>query len=362
MKERLEQLRRALRERELDAILISSAENRRYVSGFAGSAGYLLVSEADAILATDFRYVEQAGRQAPLFQVRRIGGAVDWLPELAKDLDLGRVGIESENMTVASHDVFKKALTEAGSTAELVATSAVVEDLRGVKDAGEIELLERAVEISDQAFEEVAPTVKPGMTEEEVAWQLEMAMRSRGAESISFDIIVAAGPNGALPHHRAGKKIIENGDPVVIDMGCVYEGYCSDLSRTIVAGSPDESFRHVYNTVLGAQEQAEDSVRAGMTGGETDAISREMIGSAGFGENFGHSLGHGVGLEVHEYPRLGPKTPDRLENGMVFTIEPGIYLSGWGGVRIEDMVVLENGSPRILSKAHKSWSVGQAGE
>ena len=147
-------------------------------------------------------------------------------------------------------------------------------------------------------------------------------MRSRGAESISFDIIVAAGPNGALPHHRAGKKIIENGDPVVIDMGCVYEGYCSDLSRTIVAGSPDESFRHVYNTVLGAQEQAEDSVRAGMTGGETDAISREMIASAGFGENFGHSLGHGVGLEVHEYPRLGPKTPDRLENGMVFTIEP----------------------------------------
>jgi Xaa-Pro aminopeptidase len=178
-------------------------------------------------------------------------------------------------------------------------------------------------------------------------------MREAGAEAISFDIIVGAGPNGALPHHRAGETVIGDGEPVVIDMGATYDGYCSDLTRTIFIGEPDDEFRKVYDTVLRAQLEAEERVRPGMTGAETDAISREIISEAGYGDNFGHSLGHGVGLAVHESPGVGPRSQDPLENGMVFTVEPGIYVSGWGGVRIEDMVVLENGRARVLSSAHK---------
>jgi Xaa-Pro aminopeptidase len=230
----------------------------------------------------------------------------------------------------------------------------MVEKLRAVKNEEELALLQKAVDIADQAFERVAPTIEPGVTEQEVAWELEKAMRELGAESVAFDIIVGAGPNGALPHHRADETVIKNGDAVVIDMGARYLGYCSDLTRTLVVGEPDEIFTRVYETVLTAQLSAEESLRSGMTGEEADAIAREIIEKAGYTENFGHSLGHGVGLEVHEHPRVGQRSGDPLTDGMVFSVEPGIYLSGWGGVRIEDMVVLENGRARVMSGAHKS--------
>jgi Xaa-Pro aminopeptidase len=194
------------------------------------------------------------------------------------------------------------------------------------------------------------------MTEAEVAWRIEMAVRSRGAESISFDTIVGSGPNAALPHHRAGDRVLQQREPVVIDMGARYMGYCSDLTRTVVLGQPDETFKKVYDTVLGAQLTAIETVQAGMTGAEADRLARTVIEEAGYGEMFGHSLGHGVGLEVHENPGVGATSSGRLEDGMVFTIEPGIYLSGWGGVRIEDVVVLENGRARVLSRARKNES------
>lgn len=178
-------------------------------------------------------------------------------------------------------------------------------------------------------------------------------MREQGAEAMAFDIIVGAGTNGALPHHRADDTVIQNGQPIVIDMGAAYEGYCADLTRTIFVGEPDDTFKKVYSTVLRAQLAAQEQVRAGMTGEETDAISRDVIVEAGYGDAFGHSLGHGVGLAVHEYPRVGPRAPDVLADGMVFTIEPGIYLPEWGGVRIEDVVVMESGRARVLSKAAK---------
>ena len=186
-----------------------------------------------------------------------------------------------------------------------------------------------------------------------MAWALEKAMREGGAESVSFDIIVGSGPNGALPHHRAGHKAIQEGEAVVIDMGARYQGYCSDLTRTIFVGEPDETFRRVYDTELRAQLTAEAEVRAGMTGKEVDAIARDIITEAGFGDSFGHSLGHGIGLAVHEHPGVGPKSEKPLEDGMVFTIEPGIYISGWGGIRIEDIVVLEDGRARVISRAKK---------
>jgi Xaa-Pro aminopeptidase len=355
MSTRLEKLRALLPQHEVDAMLVSSDENRRYMSGFSGSAGYLFITAKAAVLATDFRYIEQAGRQASGFTVQRIGGGADWLPKLAADLGVQRIGFDSGHMTVAVYNAYKKALevSEAGGKASLVPTRDVVEKLRAVKDADEMKLIERASAITDAAFEQVSRTIRPGMTEAQVAWELEKAMRERGAEKLSFDIIVGVGPNGALPHHRADDTVIREGQPVVIDMGCVYEGYCSDLTRTVFVGKPDAKFREVYGTVLRAQLLAEEKVRADMTGAQADGIAREVIQAAGHGDAFGHSLGHGVGLQVHENPWVSPRAEEALQDNMVFTVEPGIYLPGWGGVRIEDMVVLENGRARVLSKASK---------
>ena len=353
---KLQNLRQRIEEEELDAILISSPENRRYMSGFTGSAGWLLISRDAATLATDFRYVEQAGNQAPDFEVHRIQRGLGWFTEWTAEHGAKRVGFESQDMTVSVHQAFIKAIEEAENSndPELVATSGIVEKLRVYKDAEELFLLTEAIRIADEAMDKVAPRIEPGVTEESVAWELEKAMRERGAEMISFDTIVGAGPNGALPHHRADESVIKPNDAIVIDMGAKYQGYCSDLTRTVFVGEPDDKFRKIYDIVLQAQLEAEERVRAGMTGKEADAIARDIIADAGYGDDFGHSLGHGVGLEVHEYPHVGPTAEeDVLEDGMVFTIEPGIYLPGWGGVRIEDMVVLENGKARVISKANK---------
>ena len=354
---RIERLRQALGENEIDAMLVSSAENRRYLSGFTGSAGYLLISEEGQVLVTDFRYTEQAERQSPGYRVERMtaGQGWKWLPELATDTGVSRIGFEASDVSVAVHSAFRKAIDEHEDSPDLtlVETSELVDKMRAVKDRDELEILSKAVEVTDRALESVAATVAPGVTEGEVAWELEKSMREQGAEGLAFETIVAAGPNGALPHHLADETPIQEGQAVVIDMGAKYDGYCADLTRTIVVGEPDEKFGEVYGTVLRAQIEAEERVRPGMTGKEVDAISRDIIADAGYGDNFGHSLGHGVGLAVHEYPRVGPTGDDAIEDGMVFTIEPGIYLSGWGGVRIEDIVVMEDGRARVLSRAPK---------
>ena len=353
---KLHKLRQRLEEEDLDAMLVSSPENRRYMSGFTGSAGWLLVCRDDATLATDFRYTEQAGNQAPDFRIHQIKPGMGWLPEWTAEHDVKRIGFESQDVTISLHEVLLKVLDENENSnhPELVPTSGIVEKLRIYKDADELALLTEAIRIADEAIDEVGPRIEPGMTEEAVAWELEKAMRERGAEMISFDTIVGAGPNGALPHHRADETVIKPNDAIVIDMGAKYQGYCSDLTRTLFVGEPDDKFREIYGIVLQAQLTAEERVEAGMTGKEADAIARDIIADAGYGDEFGHSLGHGVGLAVHEYPHVGPTAKDDvLEDGMVFTIEPGIYLPGWGGVRIEDIVVLENGKARVISRAKK---------
>ena len=357
MSVKLQNLRQKLAEDELglDAILISSPENRRYMSGFTGSAGWLLISRHDATLATDFRYVEQATQQSPDFRIHRTAPGLGWFPEWTAEQGVKRIGFESDDVTISLHNAFRKAADESETTnhPELVPTSGIVEQLRVYKDSDELALLAKAIEIADEALDEVGPRIEPGVTEEAVAWELEKAMRERGAEMISFDTIVGAGANGALPHHRADDTVIKRNDAIVIDMGAKYEGYCSDLTRTIFVGEPDAKFRRIYDIVLKAQLAAEERVRAGMTGEEADAIARDIIAEAGHADDFGHSLGHGVGLAVHEFPRVGPRAEDILQDGMVFTIEPGIYLPGWGGVRIEDIVVMENGRARVISKAKK---------
>ncbi len=351
---RLDKLRARFQGMGLDAILISSPENRRYLSGFTGSAGYLLISQKEAVLCTDFRYIEQAETQATEFQIERIKGTVEWLPKLCVKLDATTVGFEGSDLTVNTYQSLVNAIKDAGGNdLSLKATNGLVEKIRAIKDEEELRLLTRAVEIADKAIDEITLSIEPGQTEAQVAWKLEKAMRDKGAESLSFDIIVGAGPNGALPHHRAADVPIQEGQPVVIDMGAKYKGYCSDLTRTIFIGEPDDTFRKVYDLVLGAQLIAEATVEAGMTTSDVDKLARDVITEAGFGENFGHGLGHGVGLAIHEYPGIGPKSTAVMENGMVFTVEPGIYISGWGGVRIEDVAVLENGRARVLSKARK---------
>lgn len=352
---RIKNLRRQFSTVGVDGMLISMPENRRYLSGFSGSAGYLLVSASDAALATDFRYIEQSGRQAHDYRIHRIEGGPDWLADLASEMNLSRIGYESDHVTVAAHSEFENALAGSGASGSrsMVPTTGIVEAMRGVKDGAEREMLERAVAIADEALGRVAPAIEPGMTEKQVAWDIEKAMRELGAESIAFDTIVGAGPNGALPHHGADETRIQPGDSLVIDMGATYAGYRSDLTRTFHIGPPDDRFGEIYDTVLGAQLAAEEAACPGMTGSEVDSIARNHISAAGYGDRFGHGLGHGVGLAVHERPRIGQTSKDVLKNGMVFTIEPGIYIPGWGGVRIEDIVALEDGRAKILSQSPK---------
>ena len=355
MKERVTRLADLLPEKELDAILISAQENRRYLSGFTGSAGYLLVTPQRRVLFTDSRYTEQAGNQAPHFEVIQTKPGLDWLLDAVKETGAKRIGFESDNVTVASYNRVLDAIKQAEGLdgTSLIATSGITDELRVYKDQAELAELQKAIDAADRAMELVCPTIQAGMTEKEVAWKMEAAMREFGADNISFDTIVAAGANGAMAHHRADDTVIQAGEPIVIDMGAQVNGYCSDITRTVVVGEPDEMFHKIYSIVLGAQLTAINTVRPGLTGEECDALSRDIIAEAGYGDNFGHSLGHGVGLAVHENPRVGPRAENTLGPGMVFTVEPGIYLSGWGGVRIEDIVILGEEGATPLSKAGK---------
>ena len=361
MASRLSAIREIMKEKGNGGLLISSEHNRRYLSGFTGSAGYLFVTQEDAVLATDFRYIEQAGLQAPDYRVVRISSNREWFSELIQELNIRELCFESDDVTVATYEQFTQRLNEASgnvSAVSLTGITGITNDLRTIKDDDEMKLLQRAIDIADAAMDAVVPTIEPGITEAEVAWRLEKAMREMGAESPSFDTIVGSGPNGALPHHRAGDRVIQSGEPIVIDMGAKYQGYCSDLTRTIILGEQNETFRRIYDIVLGAQLTSINLVKPGITGGEADGYAREVINQAGHGDNFGHSLGHGVGLEVHEYPGVGPTSTGVLQEGMVFTIEPGIYISGWGGVRIEDIVLMGKTGATTLSKARKLEYMG----
>ena len=355
MKERVEGLVAQLEEKQLDGVLISAPENRRYLSGFSGSAGYLFITKSEAILVTDSRYTEQATNQSPDFDVRQVPGGWGWLIDELKSQGVRKVGFESQDMTVSSYNNLIDSIKGDSSLDDVSMISApgLAENQRIIKDNGELEMLQLAINAADKAMDLVCPNIIPGMTEREVAWKMEAAMRDAGADAISFDTIVAAGPNGAMAHHQPTDYIIKESDPIVIDMGAKVGGYCSDLSRSIVVGEADETFKKIYDIVLGSQLTAINTVKTGMTGEEADNLSRNVIAEAGYGDNFGHSLGHGVGLEIHENPRVGPRSPDVLGLNTVFTVEPGIYLSGWGGIRIEDIVILREDGAVPLSKAKK---------
>lgn len=367
MKDRLTRLRQKLEEHGLGGLFVSApaedtsktvGANRRYLSGFTGSMGHLLVTQDAAFIAVDFRYYEQAERESPDWTLFRANGPMNtWLANLLREARLGgkRLGFEAHGITYAMYRSLRTAVSELpeDERPRLSATQNLIESVRALKEPAEIEILQEAVSLGDAAFEYAASIIKPGMTEKEVAWEIERFAREHGAEAMSFETIVGAGPWGAMPHCQPRDHVIQEGDGVVIDMGVKVDGYCSDLTRTLYIGKPDAKFRKVYDIVLGAQLTAEELVRAGMTGGEAHMLAHRVIEEAGYGDNFGHGLGHGVGLQIHELPRLSRVSNDRLEDGMVFTIEPGIYLPGWGGIRIEDQGYLKDGKYVPMSRAPK---------
>ncbi len=353
-KDRLNRLLGSFTEQDIDAIFISQPENRRYLSGFAGSAGYLLITPQKQVLATDFRYLEQAKRQSPDYQVFRINGPTeDWFPELVDGPDINRLGFESRYTTFYHYRELSDIIKKAKLPFRLVPIDGLIESLRVIKEPEEIELIARAAAVSDAAFAYAEVIIGNGISEQELAWEIEKFMRERGSEPVPFDVIIGSGDNSAVPHARPSSRTIRSGEPVVMDFGARIDGYSSDLSRTVCIGGRDETFRKVYDTVLGAQLTAIAMIKEGMSGEEADNMARIVIEEAGYGEAFGHALGHGIGLLPHEAPRLGQGSAEPLTNGMVFTIEPGIYLPGWGGVRIEDTVVMEGGKVRVISKAGK---------
>jgi len=350
--ERLKNLRKTFKPNNIDALLVSQADNRRYFSGFSGSAGYLIITPGRQILATDFRYVEQVKREAAAFELFQISGEMaKWFTELAAGLGIHKLGYEVENLSCAARERLEAATAPLGIS--LVPVTGVLENIRAVKDAAEISLIKKAVAISDAAIRHAGTVLREGINELELAWEIEKYMREHGSQTLPFEVIVAAGLNSALPHVRPSEYTIKLGEPVVIDIGARVGGYVSDLTRTLCAGRPDERFQMVYDTVLAAQLAAEERIAEGITGHEADGYARSVIEEAGYGAHFGHGLGHGLGLVAHESPRLGTNSKDILKRDMVFTVEPGIYLPEWGGVRIEDTVLLTGGGIEVLSKAVK---------
>jgi Xaa-Pro aminopeptidase len=345
--ERQAALRVALEDEGLDALLVTHLPNIRYLTGFSGSAALLLVRSDGTVLITDFRYAVQAPQEAGDAARVEIDQKSVW-DRLGKVLTAGPVGtmgIEAQALTV------RDAERVAGLTrARLVPATDLVERLRAVKSPEEIAAVRAAAALAQDALAELLPAVRAGQTELEIGATLEAALRRRGSEWHPFPTIVASGPRAALPHARTSARAIEAGDWLLLDFGAQVGGYCADLTRTmVVGGRADERQRTVYELVQSAQRRALEHLRAGMTGREGDALAREVIAARGFGDAFGHSLGHGLGLEVHEAPRLAPTAETPLPLHAVVTVEPGIYLPGWGGVRLEDDVHLGSDGPEVLS-------------
>lgn len=352
---RLDRIRALMAERNLDALVISRPENRAYLSGFTGSTAWVLITAQGADLVTDFRYVEQAERESPAFQVVRATGAhYATLAELLAKTEASTIGFEGDFITFDEYGLYRDAM----GSRQLVAATGLVESLRLVKDQEEQRLMAHAAEIADRAFGRILKVIAPGVVERDVAVELEYQMKKLGADGISFDIIVASGVRSSLPHGRASTKVIEAGNLVTLDFGALYQGYCSDMTRTVMVGEPTPKQREIYEIVLEAQSRGVAACRAGMTGKELDDVCRNYIAEKGYGTAFGHGTGHGVGRQIHEDPRVNQRGERQvLQPGMVVTIEPGIYLPGWGGVRIEDMVVVTETGCERLSKSPKDLVV-----
>jgi Xaa-Pro aminopeptidase len=353
LEKRLSKLRQKLQERGIEALLISHPVNRRYLTGFTGSAGVVLITATEQLLLTDFRYVIQAQEQAPQMTLVQHQGIYHTVGEQCRKLGIKALSFEQDHLTFAEFLQLKEAVGDI----KLQPTSGIVKELRMVKDADELAVMREAARIADQAFSKILSDIKPGVRENEISFKLEFYMRELGATSSSFDMIVASGKRSALPHGVASDKVLELGDLVTLDFGAFYQGYASDITRTVMLGRPSEKQKEIYDIVLEACNRTIAALRPGMTGKEADAVARDYIRAHGYGEFFGHSTGHGLGMEVHELPMLSSRGDMVLQPNMVVTVEPGIYLPEVGGVRIEDDVVITETGCEALNQSSKEWIV-----
>src|SRR5690625_1297079 len=347
----LEQIRQYIQQERLDGFFITSPYNRHYTTNFTGSAGSVLITDTDALFITDFRYIEQAEREAKQFTiVQHKALMIDEVKTQIDRLGLKRVGFEAEHMSMAEYTTYKETLN-----CELVPTKQVIETFRQIKTEEEIEKIRKAATIADKAFEHILTLIKPGVREIELANELEYFMRKQGATESSFDTIVASGVRSSLPHGVASTKKINEGELITFDFGALYEGYCSDITRTVALGEISDELREIYDIVLEAQKRGVDNIKANISGKEADAFTRDYITEKGYGNYFGHSTGHGIGLEVHEGPSLSPRSEQILKENMVVTVEPGIYIPNVGGCRIEDDIVITTDGNKRLTTSMKEF-------
>ena len=357
-RDRVKALRGNLADMAPDTAWITQPENRRYLSRFKAtdtqlteSSGSLFINETDALLVTDSRYITEAEKEAVDFEViTHQKGLMEIVPSLLERLATSNLGFEEDFITWGLHKELSRKLKKSSSRVRLTPLKGMVDGMRQVKEKAEINAIEASADLMCQILAEVIESLEPGRTEKEVAWQIEGLAREGGAEDLAFPPIVASGPNGALPHAVPTERKLRAKEPIILDVGVKVDGYCCDMTRTIFLGTPGPKFRKIYRTVREAQLFALQKISPGTETTLPDSMAREVIGEAGFGEFFGHALGHGVGLATHEGPRLGPEKPVELKRGMVVTVEPGIYIPGKGGVRLEEMVVIEKKGPRILTK------------
>lgn len=352
---RLEGVRARLRREQVDALAVVDVRNVAYITGFEGvfddePAHVLLVTETAATLFTDSRYVSAAtaAAEGSACEVRLVTTElIEWVCSAARDAGVKRLALES-SLPYWRFGAFQERFGE-----QVVPAANWIEALREVKEPAEIERIVAAQEITDRAFEHIAGAIRSGASERDVALDLEFFMRRAGSDGVAFAPIVASGPNSALPHATPSGRVFAHGDFVVLDFGARVDGYCADMTRTVVIGKASERQREIYDTVLAANIAGASAVQAGLPGREIDAVARAVIAERGFGEYFGHGLGHGVGREVHELPGVGPRNDAAIPLGSVVTIEPGIYIPGFGGVRIEDLAVVEEAGARVLTRSTK---------
>jgi Xaa-Pro aminopeptidase len=315
------------------------------------SSGSLVINKKRSILITDSRYTEEAQKEAPDFEVITLNkGIIEGLPEILSSLKTRVLGFEEDFLTWKTHGKLSRRLKRIPRPVRVTPLKGLIERLRLIKDRSEIKALEASADLMSGIIKKIIASLRPGLTEREIAWKIEGMARKRGAENLAFPSIVASGPNGALPHAVPSERKIRPKEPIIFDVGVKMNGYCSDMTRTIFLDTPGPKFRKIYRTVREAQLAALQEIRPGVKSSVPDAVARKIIKDAGFGDYFGHALGHGVGLATHEAPRLAPRQPVVLEEGMIVTVEPGIYIPGKGGVRLEEMVAIEKDGPRVLTK------------
>ncbi|MFK4566409.1 M24 family metallopeptidase [Enterococcus sp. UD-01] len=346
---RVNKLREQMKKNNLSGFLITSPYNLRYLTNFTGTTGLAVITLEKAFFITDFRYTEQAAAQAQGFEIIKNEGPIfDEVVALAEKEQLENLAFEETYVSFAEYS-----LLEEITPCDLIPVAGMIEELREIKDEEEIAIIEKACSIADAAFKNILTLIKPGMTEIEIANQMDFYMRSLGASGVSFDTIVASGVRSAMPHGVASEKIIEKGDLITLDFGCYYQGYVSDMTRTFAIGEPESKLKEIYQIVLEAQLKVIDAAKPGMTGIQLDKIARDHISSYGYGTAFGHSTGHGIGLEIHEGPNVSFRADKQFVPGNVITDEPGIYLPGLGGVRIEDDLLITAEGNRVLTHSPK---------